>query len=574
MSNKKSNEIRIVRGEDRFAGSSNSDMQIDVDLQSNRRNKVEGDRTKILNLEQQFDDERQKSSKFRIAGKITNIFDNVISGGTQYTPFKNNLYYTNELNNLENGSIIWEGYPQYDEFTFYRTRGIEGHVPFINKSATTYNWTSYVSYGYKNKEDQLMKHKVIFSSGTSINNFVVTDGVPYYILNRQNSGKNLITFYCGIKHNLSIGDWIYTKDEIDGKRYFEVYTLGDNSYGNEDKVFSIFNYGFESVLFGNYSTGNFRRVGDINNKEETTSNYYVKVHKILTDTTNADVTKMGFENNPFPIKRKLEYSGLTPNNIQRTSIKDGSLTVGFSFDEDIDLSGLKDNLDRPITELFVTIINKGYMGWFNNPYLGNNPSNTGLQVGWDMNFLKNDIDSWWDVDNYSNRDNIPFGEYTINDTTFYYNENLSKGDEIMGGVCEYNNYEGAETELSEINHKISYNPQIFDNNSINTLPSGYAYKPHYKIPIAAYSDYVETGDVDKVDLIPDYSFLSKNDNQWRWRDIYPYGFIDTDGNGYNHPFLNGCHYPYTNILFLLSPMAKDLNNYNNVIYSPLIDDCE
>ena len=101
MSNKKSNEIRIVRGEDRFAGSSNTDMQINVDLQSNRRNKVEGDRTKILNLEQQFDDERQNSNKFRIAGKITNIFDNVISGGTQYTPFKNNLYYTNELNNLE-----------------------------------------------------------------------------------------------------------------------------------------------------------------------------------------------------------------------------------------------------------------------------------------------------------------------------------------------------------------------------------------------------------------------------------------------------------------------------------------
>ena len=73
MSNKKSHEIRIVRGEDRFAGSSNSDIQINVDLQGNNRNKVEGDRVKILNLEQQFDDERQTSKKFRIAGKITNI---------------------------------------------------------------------------------------------------------------------------------------------------------------------------------------------------------------------------------------------------------------------------------------------------------------------------------------------------------------------------------------------------------------------------------------------------------------------------------------------------------------------
>ena len=238
MSNKKSNEIRIVRGEDRFAGSSNTDIQINVDLQGNNRNKVEGDRIKILNVEQQFDDERQKSTKFRIAGKITNVFDNTITGSSSYTPFVNSLYFTNALSAIENNSL-WAGYPQYDEFTFYRTRGIDGHTSFISKSATTYNWSTYVSYASKNKEDQYMKHKVIYESGTSVNNYVVTDGVPYYILNKQNRGKNLITFYCGMKHNLKVGDWIYTKDTINDKRYFEVYSLGDTSYGNEDRVFSI-----------------------------------------------------------------------------------------------------------------------------------------------------------------------------------------------------------------------------------------------------------------------------------------------------------------------------------------------
>ena len=65
-------------------------------------------------------------------------------------------------------------------------------------------------------------------------------------------------------------------------------------------------------------------------------------------------------------------------------------TVGFSFDEDINISGLTDNLDRPVTELFVTILNKGYMGWFNNPYIVNN--STGIQVGWDLNFKDTEID--------------------------------------------------------------------------------------------------------------------------------------------------------------------------------------
>ena len=571
MGNKKSTEIRIVRGENRFAGASNTDTQINVDLQSQRKNLIEGDRSVIVNIEERFNIERQRSTKFRIAGKITNIFDNTISGITSYQPFRNSLFYVDALNTVTNGSL-WKGYPQYDEFSFYRTRGIDGHVNFVNKSASTYNWMSYVSYANSKKENQYLKHTVNFESGTSVNSFVVTDGVPYYILNKQNRGKNIITFYCGFKHNLKLGDWIYTKNEIDGKRYFEVYSLGDESYGNEDTVFSIFNYGFEDPLFGNYATGNFRRVGDINNKIETTSEYYVRTHKILTEISNSDLTKLAFERNPFPVKKQLEYSALTPNNVQRTSVKDGTLTVGFSFDEDINISGLTDNLERPITELFVTILNKGYMGWFNNPYINGNT--TGIQVGWDLNFKDKEIDDWWRIDNLNNRDNIPNSYYDLNGERFHYNSNLSKGDEIMGGVCEFNPYEQIETVLSEINHKISYNPQIFDNPSDNLLPDGYTYRPHYSVPLRVYSDYIETGDRETVDLVPDYAFYSKYENQWRWRDIYQYGFIDSNGNGLNNPFINGCHYPFKEIIFLLTPMKRNINLLNNIIFSPLTDDCE
>jgi hypothetical protein len=571
MTNKKSSEIRIIRGEDRFAGASNNDVSVNVNLENTKKNIIEGDRSIIVNLEERFDKERQSSSTFRIAGKITNIFNNTISGQTTYEPFLNSLFYIDTLNSVENNAP-WKGYPQYDEFTFYRTRGIDGHIPFVNKSATTYNWSVYVSYASEKKTDQYLTQRVNYESGTSVNSFIVTDGVPYYILNKQNKGKNLITFYCGFKHNLSVGDWIYTKNVIDGKQYFEVYSLGDSSYGNEDTVFSIFDYGFDDPLFGNYAVGNFKRVADINNKLETTSEYYVRKHKILTKNSFADITKMGFERNPFPIKKQLEYSALTPNNIQRTSIKDGSLTVGFSFDKDIDISDLRDNLDRPITELFVTIVNRGYMGWFNNPYYANNE--TGIQVGWDLNFKDTEIDSWWSINNTLNRDDIPNGNYQKDGLNFYYNKTLPVGHEIMGSVCEYNNYEQQETVLSKINHKISYNPNIFDNESNNNLPDGYTYEPHYSVPIRVYSDYIETGDKDKVDLIPDYAFFSKYDNQWRWRDLYNYGYIDTDGNGLNIPFLNGCHYPFKNIMFLLTPMKRNINLFNDIIFAPITDDCE
>jgi len=570
MSNKKNSDIRIVRGEDRFAGASNTDLLINVNLQGNNKNIIEGERSKILNLEERFNYERQNSSKFRIAGKIVNIFNNIVSGQTSYEPFRNSLYYTDTLNTLTFGGE-WKGYPQYDEFTFFRTRGIEGHIPFINKSASSYNWVSYVTYASENKTDQNLRQTVNFESGTSVNNFVVSEGVPYYILNTQDRGKNLITFYCGFKHNLSLGDWIYTKDEINGKRYFEVYEIGDLYYGNQEKVFSIFNYGFTDPLFGNYATGNFKKVTDINNKEETTSEYYVRCHKVLTKNTHADITKLAYETNPFPVKKQLEYSALTPNNVQRVSIKDGNTTVGFSFDKDIDISSLRDNLDRLLTELFVTILNKGYMGWFNNPYVSNN--NTGVQVGWELNFLEDEIDEWWDINNTSNRDDIPNGSYVKNGNTFHYNENLEIGHKLMGGICEFNKYNQKEVVLSNISHKISYNPQVFDNNSINTLPSGYAFNPHYSVPIRVYSDYIELGDENSVDLVPDYAFLSKYEKQWRWRDLYPYGYKDSDGNGLDNPFLNGCHYPFSEILFLLTPMKRNINN-SNISFAPINDYCE
>jgi hypothetical protein len=58
-----------------------------------------------------------------------------------------------------------------------------------------------------------------------------------------------------------------------------------------------------------------------------------------------------------------------------------------------------------------------------------------------------------------------------------------------------------------------------------------------------------------------------------WRDLYPYGFIDTSGLGVNYPFLNGKHYPYTDIIFRIIP--EGTNYIEQVLVTdPLIDDCE
>jgi hypothetical protein len=56
--------------------------------------------------------------------------------------------------------------------------------------------------------------------------------------------------------------------------------------------------------------------------------------------------------------------------------------------------------------------------------------------------------------------------------------------------------------------------------------------------------------------------------------LYDYGFIDSDGIGVNHPFTNGAHYPFKNVLFLQKPMKQKTNINSTVINKPTEDNCE
>jgi hypothetical protein len=567
---KNNNSIRVILGSLKEVTSSNNDLSIPIDLETTNVGFVEGDKTTLLNLEQRFDDERQLSDRFRIAGKITNIFNNTITGTTQYTPFRNGLYYVNPKENIVNQTpnSLWAGYPQYDEFSFYRTTMPENHVDFEPKSGGTYNWSVYLSYPSSNNTSQIMTYTdPIFGNS---NTFVCSDGIPYVIKNRVVSGKRFITFYCGTNHNLSVGEFIKLNVAVNGREYFEVNSLGDEALGNEDKVFSTFDYGYDDPNFYDGTVGTLKRVININNTGETTSKYYVREHKILTSQYNINVTKMGFEHNPFPVKKKLEYRELTPNLKKRISTKEDNQTISYTFSKDIHINPITTNLGRPISEIFVTIIHKGYSGWFGN----STPNKSNIQTGWDFNFQQNTYDNWWRTDNPNNQTNITKSTYNVSGVDFYYNNDLNVGDTLLGDFCEFNEYEQQERIISKQYHKYSFNPNVFQDNSPMNEPGGYLYSPHYSIPIRVFSDYIETARDINVEEIPDYSFYSETDNQWRWRDMYTYGYIDSDGNGVDFPFLNNTHYPFKEIIFLQTPINRNVNNYNSIIFEPIIDDCE
>ena len=215
------------------------------------------------------------------------------------------------------------------------------------------------------------------------------------------------------------------------------------------------------------------------------------------------------------------------------------------------------------------------MGYFNKPYVNGYP---GLLIGWDMNFLDGKDDIWWDNSSPTNKDlGLKTCFYNFSGRTFYYNDSLNVGDIISGDFCEWNDFSMTETVLSNMVHKFSYNPLLFTNSSPLNFESGYYYQPHFTVPIRAYSTYIEVGDKETVDLIPDWAFYSNTERQWRWRDLYPYGYIDTEGVGVDSPFLNDAHYPFSDILFLQVPTSfyRNINRpLVEYIVDPFIDGCE
>ena len=74
------------------------------------------------------------------------------------------------------------------------TQPPNNHVTFINKSASTYNWTHYMSYAYGN--DYTKPLFAIDSETTASWFWAASDGIPFTITSGSDDNGNYITFKC------------------------------------------------------------------------------------------------------------------------------------------------------------------------------------------------------------------------------------------------------------------------------------------------------------------------------------------------------------------------------------------
>ncbi len=561
------NKYTIIPSSQQYKSAPFVDQEISVTLEQQSQQIVEYDRSQSISLAQVFDDERQASTIFRPTFKVNYIYANTYTGTTEYVPFKNNLYYVNSIQSTVNG--IWKGFPQYYEFDFYRPRVTDQHIEYKPKSAYTYNWTYYISHAYSNDYTKQLSYELNNSSY----NWIASEGIPFSIINRTQNGSNVVSFQCVAPHGLTVGEYVELSFFYNQTNLFQVYSLGNNEFDSDVYVFSIYNFGYTGTTFANGVTGTFKRIINPDNITETKSKYYIRQHKMLTNVDGTIMTKNGFEKNVFNEEKQFEYSSITPNQVSRISQKTSSNSYNVTVADDINLLGVLDNQKRPVTELFLTIINKGYTGYFNQPNNG-----IGLKQGWEFN-LTSPVSTWWDLTNNYSDTNITTSNYTLTSgvtKTFYYNQDLKSGDIIDGDFCEWNDYEQIERVISPYYQKINYNQNVFQTTSVyDTNSPGFYYKPHTSMTIRVFSDYVETANVGQVDNVPFYSYYSKSDEQFRWRDLYSYGFKDNLERGVDYPFLNSAQYPFKELTFRLIPEGINYNTLGvEIPIKPLIDECE
>jgi hypothetical protein len=561
------NKYTIIPSSQEYKSAPLVDQEISLSLDQQSQQIIEYDRSQSINLAQVYDDERQSSTIFRPTFKVNYLYANTYTGTTSYVPFRNNLYYVTP--EISMGSNVWKGFPQYYEFDFYRPYIDDQHILFKAVSAYTYNWTYYISYAFENDYTKQLSYVL---NGTN-QYWLAEDGIPFSINNATQNGNNIISFQCVAPHGLVSGEYVELSFSYNNINLFQVYSLGNNAFNSEEYVFNVFNVGYTGTTFANNTTGTFKRVTNPQNIIETKSKYYVRRHRILTNVNDCIMTKNAFEKNVFTEERKLEYSSITPNQVTRVSQKTSSNSFNVTVNYDLNLDGVLDNQKRPVSELFLTVINKGYTGYFNKPHNG-----IGIKQGWEFNLTKTS-NFWWDDNNTASNTNIQVSSYTKTSgvtKTFYYNQDLMSGDTIDGDFCEWNDYDQIERVVSPYYQKIKYNQDVFQTTALtNTNAPGYYYEPHHSMTLKVFSNYVETGDINLIEGIPNYAYYSNSDQQFRWRDIYTYGFRDNLGRGVNYPFLNSAQYPFENTEFRLIPEGINYTTLGvQFPYKPLIDGCE
>lgn len=577
---------QILLPRKKFFKAEDEDLNLALSLEEDKVLLREGDRNIILDVDKQFNKERNASNNYKIYGKIKMVFRNVYSGTTTYEPLIRHLYLQGDGSDINQGST--GGYMTYDEFAWVRNdilreknimkRGTNltlfdpdiqligteytGHTITTQDNAKTKNWNIYLSYAYDTDPNYQMHYTL---SGGTTYTFEAKDGIPFRVLD-DGAYYKLIS---PVNHGISESEYVIIAGVgVTGtqeQRTLKVTSVGDEYFNSKLYTLNILKSDIHADVTLNELVYGKRCI----DKEDLTtiSTYYVHKHKILSEVDDYNMEKCSFESSIWEDEQKILVKNLL-DEPDYLVIRNRMESVLYDFNNPFVLTGLTNNLGYTPTEIFLTVIFRNGNGYFEYP-----PKN-----GYKFNFHDTWIDNHFDGDS-SKETNIPTTTFTANSgVEFVGGETLSGGTVLTGNFVEYNNSELKERIICNNYHKIITRQDIFDYNqddytlfsgTTSTNKFGMYYQPHYPIKLRQLSPYVETSDTKDVYNLPENTKYFEAEKLWKWRDLYEHGFVDSDGFGTNYPFSNNNHYIKTDINFYLryeqyyTNKQNGLDNKNN-----------
>jgi len=570
---------KILLPSKRYFKANDEDVNLNVNLENEQSLLREGDMNNVINLQELFNRERNISNQYKIYGKLKMVFRNMYSGTTNYEPLQKKFYLyddgtgidkvgfvpynefailrndvVRELNTPSSGSTVGNYFPNIS------VTGYSGHTKITSLQAPYHNWNLYLSYVDSHDTGFTMNYTL--SGGTNYS-FVAGNGIPFRV---QDNG-NYYTLTSPIEHGMNQGEYIILSGgTLNGssitRNTIYIDSVGNEIYNSEKYVINLLKSEFTSgyTLSGvTFVLG--KRCLNIKNITGTTSQYYVHKHKTLTDVSDYILDKVGFENPIFENEKKI----LVENELGDEDViveKNRPESVLFDFKKTFTLSGITNNLGYTPTDVYVTILLRNGNGYFTYP----------PKVGYKFNFHNNWMDQMFTG---STETAITQTAFTGNTgiTGFTSGNTIPTGTTLIGAFVEYNSDDFKERIISEAFHKFSHkktiggktifnhgqnNECVYSGASDNNMVGLY-YQPHHRIKLRELSPYVEESKTNDVLFLPENTKFDSVRNVWKWRDVYDHGFIDTDGNGTNFPFINNTHHVMSDINFYL----RNEFSYNN-----------
>ena len=512
---------------------------------------------------QQFEKERKKSDKYRFYGVVSPIIsnplfnDNIKISRTGNTVTSKKIlssdifekdgwigFYNDELDETalqfnDNKSALCEFFPfdpGYDRLKMLDSDGIP-------------NYLYKITYPFRSKNISLIRN----STKT------LADGIPVIdIFKIELNGRQYTGFKTAINHGLSTNDSIKLSSFIDNtitltntvgdlafnERDYRVFKLGNQINDNKFRIFVVDINPIDIDFTIGEST--VKRIVD-----GKASNYYVREFRSLTtDYRDYDI---------YPAAYGATYFN--------------DDVAAFNFIKDFDVDGLVDNLGRPLSELYLTIVKNDSDASLTSP-------NTQYWLQQQSGLPSEIKDRFWtpivggyDLENNENLNyNVrSYGDPNYNSNLWYNNIDESNID-FDGDIVEYNVNDLLERRLELVYHRVNtvYRENLYSisNGEFDNKKEGYVYNPFKKIQIREFSTSInptvnlqpildefnitEPLEIEKLKNsfgVPDYAY-SPTPNLYRWRSLLEIGEVDEYGVGVDYPFESGAHYMYLNNRFM------------------------